>query len=329
MKTNKITTKDVLMQTVFLAVGVGLLVYVIDQFEFSEIVSTLKGAAIFPIVLVVLVSLIGHLLRAFRWQMMMDQTGKTNYWSLLYSLQLAYFVSLAIPRIGEFIKCFTSAETEKKPVSFVFGTVMAERLVDFVVMLLLFGACVLLYNDILIQFWSEVKVGLLEMWQSKKYFVIGFFVLIIAIMLPSINKMTEGDKNELNLMEGLKTVFNVQNKLSFIGLTVGIWLCYFLTSYLLFWSFSGTAILSLGEGFVTMISGTISRMLPIQGGGIGAYHYVIEKLMTSLGVDSNVGISYAILNHGIQFIFQIVVGIISLVLLSRKIDIKNITKLKM
>jgi glycosyltransferase 2 family protein len=329
MQASKITTKDVLMQTVFLAVGIALLVYVIQKFEFDEIVTTLKSAAVFPIVLVVLVSLIGHFLRAWRWQMMMDQTGKTNYWNLLYSLQLAYFVSLAIPRIGEFIKCFTSAETEKKPVSFVFGTVMAERIVDFIVMLLLFGLCILLYNDILIQFWSEVRVGLLEMWQSKKYFVLGFFVLIVVIMLPSINKMTEGEKNEMNLMEGLKSVFNLKNKFNFIAVTIGIWICYFLTSYLLFWSFTETAVLSVGEGFVTMISGTISRMLPIQGGGIGAYHYVIEKLMTSLGVDSNVGISYAILNHGIQFVFQIVVGIISLVLLSRKIDIKNITKLKM
>ena len=58
------------------------------------------------------------------------------------------------------------------------------------------------------------------MWQSKKYFVIGFFVIIIAIMLPSINKMTEGEKNEMNLMEGLKTVFNVSNKFNFFNLAV-------------------------------------------------------------------------------------------------------------
>jgi glycosyltransferase 2 family protein len=259
---------------------------------------------------------------------MMDTTGKSNFWNLLFSLQLGYFVSLAIPRVGEFIKCFTSAETEKKPVSFVFGTVMAERIVDFIIFAFLLFLAFVFNSDFISDFWVSLKSNFPESSSSNKLLMIGGIVLVFVIIYPMINKMTDGEKNELQLMDGLKSVLNVPQKGAFWLSSLLIWICYFLSSYLLFFCFDSTSFLSFLDGYLTMIGGTVSRMLPINGGGIGAYHFVIENLLSSLGVEKLIGASYALLNHGIQFIFQIVVGIVAIVFLSKKVDLKNISKIK-
>jgi glycosyltransferase 2 family protein len=320
--TKKFKSKDILFQLVFLAIGIGLFVYVIKEFKFEEIVATLKSAKIAPIVLVVFISLVGHLLRAWRWQLMMDQTGKSNFWNLLFSLQLGYFVSLAIPRIGEFVKCFTSAETEKKTVSFVFGTIMSERIVDFVIFAILFALAFAFKADVIYEFWAS----LLDLFKGKLWMA-GVLVAAVVIILPMVNKMSTGESNELQLTEGLKSALKVEQKGYFWLATLSIWGCYFLTSYVLFFSFDPTSVLTMGDGFLTMVGGTVSRMLPLNGGGIGAYHAVITKLLSSMGIDELLGASYAILNHGIQFIFQIVVGVISVFFLSKKVNLKNIAKL--
>jgi len=323
-KKSKLSIKDIVIQLAFLAVGIGLFIYVISKFDFEDIVTQLSQAKIIPIVLVILVSLLGHFIRSLRWKLLMDHSGKANFWNLLFSMQFGYFISLAIPRIGEFIKCFISGETEKKPFSYVFGTMMSERIVDLIILFLLVICAFVFYDDILFQFWAETKVGLLNAWESKKYYIIGGLVLVFVILLPAVNKVSDGEKNEFQLMEGMKTSLLIKQKGLFIVLTLGIWTSYFLTSYLLFFSFTETSTLGLGEGFITMISGTVSRMLPINGGGIGAYHYVTETLLSSLNISGEVAISYALLNHGIQFIFQIVVGIIAVFFLSRKIKLSEI-----
>ncbi len=329
MNSKQISTKDILLQVLFLAIGVALLIFVLQKFNLEQIVSTLKNVKVWPICLVLVISLLGHLLRSWRWQLMMDTTGKSNFWNLLFSLQLGYFVSLAIPRIGEFIKCFTSAETEKKPVSFVFGTVMAERIIDFAIFAVLLLLAFLFKGDFISEFWVSLKSNFQESNSgTNKYFMIAGIILVFVIIYPMVNKMTDGEKNELQLMDGLKSAINVNQKTAFWTSTMLIWVCYFFTSYLLFFCFDATSSLSWVDGYLTMIGGTVSRMLPINGGGIGAYHFVTENLLSSLGIEKLIGVSYALLNHGIQFIFQIVVGVASVYFLSKKVDLKNISKIK-
>lgn len=327
MKSTKLSIKDIVTQVIFLAIGIGLFWYVFKDFDLNEIKDIILNTSITPIIAVILVSIVGHLIRTYRWKLLLDDTGETNFWNLLFSLQLGYFVSLAIPRIGEFIKCFTSAETEKKSVAYVFGTVMSERIVDLIIMALLVGGAFLIEGDFISTFWVTLKENMPEDSGTQKYFIIGIVILVVLVIYPMINKMTDGEKNEEQLMIGLKSAFLTSKKAGFWVSSILIWICYFLTSYLLFFSFSETAMLTFKDGYFTMLGGVVSRMLPINGGGIGAFHFVISNLLESFGVEDGVAASYALLNHGIQFIFQVVVGLIALVFLGSKIDLKKL-KLK-
>lgn len=327
MKNNKLSVKDIVSQIVFLAIGIGIFIYVMSGQNLYEIKETLLDAKVTPILAVILVSLLGHAVRAYRWKILMDKTGKTHFWNLLFSLQAGYLLSLAIPRIGEFIKCIISAETEKKPVSYVFGTVMSERIIDLIVLILLTSTALIYDSEVFMQFWAEVSTSLIELWESKKWFVLGAIALVFVIILPSINKMSDSEEKEEQLTVGLKSAFITDQKGKFWLATALIWVCYFLTSYLLFFCFTGTSMLTLSDGFFTTLGGTLSRMVPISGGGVGAFHFVIGELLKSLGVEEGTAISYALLNHGLQIVFQITVGTIAFILLGSKIDLKKI-KLK-
>ena len=325
MTNTKLSIKDILTQVVFLAIGIGLFWYVLKDFKLEEIKDTLLSSKIAPIIGVILISILGHVIRGWRWQLLMDETGKTNFWNLLFSLQLGYFVSLAIPRIGEFVKCFTSAETEKKPITYVLGTTLSERIVDLAIMALLVFFAFIIEPSFISDFWATLKAKFPEDNGNQKYYMIGGILLVVFVIYPLIKKMIDGDEKEKQLTDGLKSVFFTKQKGKFIILSLFIWVCYFLTSYLLFFCFDPTSILTLKDGFFTMMGGTVSRMLPINGGGIGAFHFVIENLLESFGVDKTTAVSYAILNHGLQFFFQITVGIIALIFLGSKIDIKKLT----
>jgi uncharacterized membrane protein YbhN (UPF0104 family) len=199
---------------------------------------------------------------------------------------------------------------------------MSERIVDFVIFAILFALAFAFKADVIYEFWAS----LLDLFKGKLWMA-GVLVAAVVIILPMVNKMSTGESNELQLTEGLKSALKVEQKGYFWLATLSIWGCYFLTSYVLFFSFDPTSVLTMGDGFLTMVGGTVSRMLPLNGGGIGAYHAVITKLLSSMGIDELLGASYAILNHGIQFIFQIVVGVISVFFLSKKVNLKNIAKL--
>ena len=87
MKKSKFSIKDLISQLAFLAVGIAIFIYVLSTQDINKIKDTLLGAYLLPILAVILVSLLGHSVRAYRWQIIMDETGKTSFWNLLFSLQ--------------------------------------------------------------------------------------------------------------------------------------------------------------------------------------------------------------------------------------------------
>src|SRR5579872_3369373 len=82
-----------------------------------------------------------HVLRAMRWKMLLEPTGqKVGLWHSFLSLMTGYLVNLAIPRGGEVSRCYNLYQLEKTPVELSFGTVVTERLVDVLCLILLIAA---------------------------------------------------------------------------------------------------------------------------------------------------------------------------------------------
>lgn len=314
------SVRGLILQGVFLVIGLGLLWLVFQKIDWPTLTQTFKQANYLPLIWVLLVSMGTHALKAWRWKILIETETKTGFWNLLFGLQVGYLVSIAIPRVGEVVKCLSVSKTQKQPMSFVLGTMVADRLVELGTFIVLVGSLPFFYADLFGQLWMDLALS--ELWHShQSALMMGVFIMlgVLAVLVVLTKRFFSDQQKIQQLIAGLRTLQKSSSNPVFWMVNGGVWLSYFLTSYLLFFCFEETSVLLFSEGYLTMLSGTAAKILPINGGGLGAYHYVIEKLLTSLGTSTRVAISYALLNHGVQLMFQMAVGTVALLFLGSRL----------
>ena len=124
--------------------------------ERNEIYKSLKEAKIKYILLSILFGITSFLSRAYRWNYILNSMG---YYPKLINNVLAIFVTylanLGVPRSGEILRATVMQTYESVPFDKAFGTILAERLVDLVVLFALIVLCLFLETDILLPFIRE------------------------------------------------------------------------------------------------------------------------------------------------------------------------------
>lgn len=245
--------------------------------------------------------------------------------NVFYSLMIGYLANLAFPRLGEISRCGTLGKKETIPFNILLGTVIAERFIDLIMLVL----CVLIAVSIeaetlgrltLKYVLTPAKLQLAPLMNSFFLWLILFIVILCSIVLYKII-----DKNSFpvfyrlknflkGILEGIKTFLKVQNSSLFIAHTVFIWLMYFLMTYVCFFALDATSGLSVEAGIFSMAIGGIGMSLPIQG-GFGSFHLIVSKGLTIFGIQEADGLAFATIVHSSQTLFVIAVGILSLILL--------------
>lgn len=292
---------------------------------------------IFPYVLITLLS---HFLRAERWKQLIEKKGlNTSRLTLFSGVMLGYMVNYAIPRLGEVSRCIFVGKSENISRSKLMGTVVLERALDLLVMVLL-SLFVLLYiftdyNVIVSVIGVETAIFLQKMISMDGLLLIGtitasaFTLLYLAYRLvlasgkwfPSIEGFIQllYDASR-NFFSGIASIKDVKNWPLFLFLTAGIWLCYVLMTYIPFTAFDLHTTHSLGmrEALVITVISAIGVSLPSPG-GIGTYHwFVSQSLLLFYAVPETLGVAYAIATHLVLMI--IILLVTPLLLLLNKSD---------
>ena len=114
------------------------------------------------------------------------------------------------------------------------------------------------------------------------------------------------------LIDGLLSIGELQNKNTFLGYTIIVWICY----YLSFWSYSQSLVESsqlsmLSLFFVFSISG-LGMAAPVQG-GVGAFHWIVSKGFIAVGLGASSALVTATLIHASAMVIFIITGLIALV----------------
>jgi len=125
----------------FLAVGILLLWLAFRTVEFKELGNSLKGANYSWLLLSMLFGILAYISRARRWMILINPLGyHPKFWSTFHSMMSGYLANLALPRIGEITRCVALGKKEKIPVDQLVGTVVIERTIDLISLLvILFG----------------------------------------------------------------------------------------------------------------------------------------------------------------------------------------------
>lgn len=270
-----------------------------------------------------LIALASHALRAERWRMLLVPAGyktKLNY--SFISLMVGYLVNLVIPRGGEVSRCYNLYKLDKTPVEISFGTVVVERIVDLVCLLLLISVSFFLESEKLFAFIDTLPIG---DGQSSSRFSILIYIgagliilLLLFIWLVKKNKKLNAFLAKIwhGFKDGLLSIFRLKNKGLFIFYSIVIWFLYFLMSYTVILAFPETRHLGMSAVLSLFAIGSIAMAAPLPG-GTGSYHVLVPQGLVFLyNIPQADAVAFTFIFHGWQTAIMIAGGAISLIITS-------------
>jgi uncharacterized protein (TIRG00374 family) len=293
--------------------------------KWDEFIQTLREAKYWLMIPVFLILSLSHILRALRWRILMQPLGYTpSIPNTFFAVMIGYLANLAIPRLGEVLKCTLLAKYEKVPAEKLVGTIVAERAIDVLSLGIVFIVTLLSQTDLIASYGIELFNQLFENKEGhfsiEKISIVVCFILGIVILLKIWSKkyghlpfVVSTKKIISGIWEGISSISHLQQKGLFIIYSVAIWLLYIGGTWVGLSATVGTAGLGFNAALAALAFGSIGMI--VTPGGIGAYAYFIAKIVEKMGVPFEIGFANGTLQWFAQFIIVLIVGSICLLLL--------------
>lgn len=307
--------KKILSIVLPIAFGVGIIWWSLNKLsdsDIQDIKTAFWNANYYWIALAVLIGLLSHFSRAYRWKYALEPLGyKPRFLNSVFAIFIAYLVNLGIPRAGELARATTFSKYEGIPFEKVFGTIVAERVID-AVMLLLFTFGALFYQfayfqEVLMQKVPKnpVKIGVILL-------LIGFLsLLFLHFVRKSERKLFKKIRSFiLGLWEGLKTLWTMEKRWAYLFHTFFIWAMYFSMFYVVALAIPETAHVELGglvSGFVAGAFGTTAN------GGLGTFPEAVKLVFQMYEVLPNQAYAFGWLMWTAQTFMILFLGLVSFV----------------
>ena len=292
--------------------GVGLVWYLFTIIPPKTLLEYFKNANYWWIGLGLLFGILSHLSRAYRWKFMLEPMGyNPRFINSVLAVLIGYFVNLAIPRAGEVSRATVMAKYEKIPFEKGFGTIVAERIADLVMLFLVIGMTLLIQFEFISQLLKE------NFDPYKIFIAFGGVAIGGLVFFNFVKKSTSGFgvkiKNFVkSLIEGITSIFKMKKKWPFIFHTIFIWLMYIF----MFWA-TIPAIEGLSVPFGGILVGFIAGGFSIAAtnGGIGLYPLAVAGAFTLFGVPEEPSTAFGSVMWSAQTAMIILFGGLSFLLL--------------
>lgn len=315
-----------------LMLGAAILVWTYHGFDFRRVCEVMDGGMNYGWMLFSLVfGVFGHLFRGWRWNLALAPLGEYPKRSnSVYAIFVAYAVNLILPRVGEVSRCGVLAKYDNVSFSKSLGTVVSERLVDSVCVLLITAGTLLLQTGVFARFFRITGTDgafFLHLFSSTNFYItlvcIAAALILLCWLVRNLTIFAKVRGMLKNVWLGCLSIRNVKHPALYILYTVVIWACYFLHFYLTFYCFDFSAGLGWAAGMVLFVVGSIAVIVPTPNGA-GPWHFAVITMMMMYGVSKEDAGIFALLVHGIQTFLLILLGIYGLVALP--LTNKNKTK---
>ena len=327
--------KNVLKYSVMLAITGFLLWLSFQNIEVGEgesklefIANAWRTADKFYLMLSAIAAVLSHVIRAERWKILLNPLG--HRLSLKYgfiSVMVGYFINLAIPRGGEVSRCYTLYRLNKTPVDVSLGTVVAERVIDLVFLLVLIGVSFLIQLDQLVYFFEKIDLqqGTSQGGGLPVFILLGLVLFLLGLFFIAFYiyktrryfalKMLSRSRSVIKgIKSGVLVVFKLDNKGLFIFHSLFIWLLYYLMSYFILMAFPETEHIGLLAALTIFVIGGIAVAIPLPGGA-GSYHVLVPLgLVILYGLEQDIAVAYTFILHGWQTVIIILLGAFSMLL---------------
>lgn len=324
----KIKWLSVIQYIVFLSIGIFLVWWSLHQIpdeKWEDFKGSLKSANYWLMIPVFLILSSSHIFRALRWKILMKPMGYSpGILNVFFAVMIGYLANLAIPRLGEVLRCTILSRYEKIPADKLIGTILVERAFDVICLGIVFVVAFITQYDIIGGYALELSHEAFESRSgqfSAQKITIVLIVLTLALAgifylfkkLNHLSIVTAVKKIIRGVWEGLISIRNLQQKGRFLFYSATIWALYIGGTWVGLWATSGTANLGLPAAISSLAFASIGMI--ITPGGIGAYAFFLAKVLEKNGVSFEIGFANGTLQWFAQFIIILIVGFICLGLL--------------
>ncbi|TXK36395.1 flippase-like domain-containing protein [Pontibacter qinzhouensis] len=317
---------SVLKYSSFLGISVFLMWYALRELDFERMWVELQQANFVWIVLSMLMGAAAYASRAYRWKMQIMPTGVSPSFANTYNaMMVGYLANLVLPRMGEVVRCSILKRTDNLPVNKAFGTVIAERFIDMLMLLLCIGLTFLFEFDQVLDYFLSLfadKYHSLEKSFDSLYLLAGLLLLgtfvLLAMGVLFLNRLRNNVFFQKavsfvrGMLQGIFSITKVKNQPVFWGHTLIIWALFYGTTLVVFYALPATSGLSATAGLSVLVAGTLGMAAPVQG-GVGTYHLAVQATLMLYGVPKEAGMAYALLAHTSQTLLVVIMGVLSFI----------------
>ena len=308
-----------------LGIGIALVFLAFRGIDLKQVITTLSNANWIWLLPSFIFSCIAHYFRGVRWNMLIESLGyKTSAFNSFYAVNIGYLANTAVPRLGEITRCTILGKTQEAPVDALLGTVVLERIIDVLTVLILLFILIGIEFEVfgsfflnllgskfgfLVDHWIWVCLGSIFLCIAGILFVKFWFKKLKSI--PGLGKL-------LGFLEGMWTGLLSIKKLNrpflFVFYSFFIWGMYLMITLSAFKCLAPTYNIGFGEGLAVLVAGGFGMAAPTPG-GIGSYHLLVSEVLTLFQISKEDGLAAATLNHLSQTLFLIILGSFSFLML--------------
>lgn len=321
----KSSRKDIIQFLIFICFGIALFLVVYRNYDFRTLFAEFSKFNYWLFIPAIIIFILSHVFRARRWQFLLeDEINRPSFKNTFLAVLNAYFANMALPRLGEVTRCAIVSKYENKDFSKVLGTVVTERCLDFICVIILTIIAFVSQSGVFCDFIQlnpnvkEFFVGLLKPKSLIILVLIGiaFITVFVIIAKGKLNRFKICEKISVffnNFWKGIITIVTAKHKFAIILHSFLIWTMYFLMLYVCFFAFEEFSHLGIAVALVLFVAGSFGMIIPSPN-GMGSYHFMLIQTLVLYGVSNESAASFALISHGLQTLMIIALGVISMIL---------------
>lgn len=318
----KLSWKKIVQYVIFLAVAILFLWLAGKDISLEEMMVHVRKAHLWPLVLVFVVGIGSHFIRAKRWKMLIEPLGhQVDVTNTFLSIMIGYLVNLGTPRMGEIARCAVLSRYEKIPADKLAGTMLVERAFDFLSLIAVLLITYVVEYQAVNEFLNDkIFNPFFNFATGKNLIIIGLVLLLIIVGFVLIRKKLSGSENKIagiikNIFDGIGSVKSMKSPALFIFYTTIIWAMYLFMTYLGFLAFDGLQGQGFGTALSTLTIGSFGFVIPTPQGAGSFQAFVSLTLEDMYGIEETLAWTYANVSWIAQTLVLITGGFTSLILL--------------
>ena len=317
----------------FVGLGIFFIYWFLSKLtsdEKAQIWQAFDNVNYFWVVVVFITGVISHIVRALRWQLLFEPLGyKPRVSTTFGAVMIAYLANLAVPRLGEVLRCGVLNQYEKVPIQTSLGTVVTERIIDLIGFALTVLLGLVLEFNLLKDYLYDALSQKMAVPSLATLAIVGISALVLCIVLYRIFRkklmqipiFVKVQTTIIGFWQGIKSILYLRKPWLFIIYSLLIYFLYFLGGYIAFLVLPETMHLTLVAALMVYIFGSVGMM--VTPGGIGLYPALIAETLSIYKITKPIGYALGWISWGVQQIVTLVFGmgyLIALPLMKKKTD---------